>query len=43
MKIQFGMARRCINPQVPVSLAGYFNIRMWDKVLDDIEVVCLDI
>ena len=38
MKIQFGMARRCINPQVPVSLAGYFNIRMWDKVLDDIEV-----
>ncbi|OQA87671.1 MAG: hypothetical protein BWY31_00614 [Lentisphaerae bacterium ADurb.Bin242] len=38
MKIQFGVGRRCINPQVPISLAGYFNIRMWDKVLDDLEV-----
>ena len=38
MKIMFGTARRCIDPQVPVSLAGYFNVRMWDHVLDDIEV-----
>ena len=38
MKIEYGIARRCINPAVPVSLAGYFNIRMWDRVLDDLEV-----
>ena len=38
MKIQFGIGRKCINPEVPISLAGYFNKRMWDKVLDDIEV-----
>ena len=37
-RIKFGIGRYCINPQVPVSLAGYFNIRMWDKVLDDIFV-----
>ncbi len=41
MKIQFGIGRRCINPQVPISLAGYFNKRMWDHVLDDIEVRAL--
>ena len=34
----YGLGRRCINPQVPVSLAGYFNIRMLEKVADDIEV-----
>ncbi len=38
MNITFAMARKCINPEVPVSLAGYFNRRMWDHVLDDIEV-----
>ena len=38
MKIQFGIGRRCINPELPISLAGYFNTRMWDKILDDIEV-----
>lgn len=38
MNIRFGTARRCINPQVPVSLAGYFNVRMWDQILDDLEV-----
>ncbi|MBO5958844.1 MAG: hypothetical protein J6Q65_01855, partial [Lentisphaeria bacterium] len=38
MKIQFGIGRSCINPQVPISLAGYFNKRPWDSVLDDIEV-----
>lgn len=38
MKIQFGIGRREINPRVPISLAGYFNRRMWDKVLDDLEV-----
>lgn len=41
MKIQYGVGRRCVNPQVPVSLAGYFNKRMWTKVLDDIEVRAL--
>ncbi len=41
MKIKFGIGRRCINPQVPISLAGYFNKRMWDHVLDDIEVRAL--
>lgn len=41
MKIQFGVGRRCVNPQVPISLAGYFNVRMWDKVLDDLEVRAL--
>ena len=41
MNISFAMARKCINPEVPVSLAGYFNRRMWDHVLDDIEVRAL--
>lgn len=36
--IKFGIGRRRINPRVPVSLAGYFNIRMWESVADDIEV-----
>ena len=26
---------------MPISLAGYFNARMWDKILDDIEVRAL--
>ncbi|NLZ64478.1 MAG: hypothetical protein GX902_11790 [Lentisphaerae bacterium] len=39
--IRFGLGRRCTNPTMPVSLAGYFNIRMWDKVLDDLEVRAL--
>ena len=38
MKIKFGLGRRCINPELPISLAGYFNKRMWNTVLDDIEV-----
>ncbi|MFA6930246.1 MAG: neutral/alkaline non-lysosomal ceramidase N-terminal domain-containing protein [Lentisphaeria bacterium] len=37
-QIRFGLGRRCTNPELPVSLAGYFNIRMWDRVLDDLEV-----
>lgn len=37
-ELWFGIGRRCINPDVSVSLAGYFNIRMWDGILDDIEV-----
>ncbi len=36
--IRFGLGRCCINPTLPVSLAGYFNLRMWDKILDDLEV-----
>jgi len=38
MKIKFGTGRRCTNPEVPISLAGYFNKRMWNQVLDDLEV-----
>ena len=38
MNIEYGIARRSLNPEVPVSLGGYFNIRMWDHVLDDLEV-----
>ena len=34
--LEFGFARRCINPTVPVSLAGYFGARMWTEVLDDL-------
>lgn len=37
MKLEFGYARRTINPEIPISLAGYFNRRMWDHVLDDLE------
>jgi hypothetical protein len=37
----YGIGRSCINPQMPISLAGYFNVRMWDGVLDDIEVRAL--
>lgn len=38
MKVKFGLGRRCTNPEMPISLAGYFNKRMWDHILDDIEV-----
>lgn len=38
MKIKFGLGRRCTNPQIPISLAGYFNKRMWTEIRDDIEV-----
>ena len=38
MKIKFGTARSCTNPELPISLAGYFNRRPWSHVLDDIEV-----
>ena len=36
-KLFCGWGRHDITPQVPVSLAGYFNIRIWDKVLDRLE------
>ncbi len=39
--ISYAMARRVINPEVPVSLAGYFNIRMVTEIFDDIEVRAL--
>ncbi|MBR7145514.1 MAG: neutral/alkaline non-lysosomal ceramidase N-terminal domain-containing protein [Lentisphaeria bacterium] len=32
-----GWGRTDITPKVPVSLAGYFNIRMWEKILDRLE------
>ncbi|MBT3380693.1 MAG: hypothetical protein HN742_15150 [Lentisphaerae bacterium] len=34
--LSIGHARRVVTPRVPVSLAGYFNIRMWTDVLDDL-------
>ncbi|NMA19929.1 MAG: hypothetical protein GX927_05060 [Lentisphaerae bacterium] len=37
-QITFGIGRACTNPDMPVSLAGYFNVRMWDRILDDLEV-----
>jgi len=33
-----GFCRRCINPNVPVSLAGYFTPRYWTHVADDLLV-----
>ncbi len=39
--LYFGIGKRCITPEVQVSLAGYFNARMFDKVLDDIFVQVL--
>jgi Neutral/alkaline non-lysosomal ceramidase, N-terminal len=39
--IKFGTGRCCINPEVPVSLAGYFNLRMSEGILDDIYVTTL--
>ena len=38
MKIKFGTGRCCTTPELPISLAGYFNRRVWTHVLDDIEV-----
>lgn len=37
----FGIGRKCLNPEIPITLAGYFSVRMWEKVLDDIEVRAL--
>jgi hypothetical protein len=39
--LEAGFSRRCITPQVPVSLAGYFNLRFWTGVFDDIYVQAL--
>ena len=41
MKIKYGIAKRNLTPEGPISLAGYFNERMWDRILDDIEVRAL--
>ena len=40
-EIYYGTSRRVITPCVPASLAGYFNIRMYTKVFDDLEVRAL--
>ncbi len=40
-ELLLGYASRKITPEVPISLAGYFNVRMWDKVLDDLYVRAL--
>lgn len=37
-QFEFGIARRCINPPMKMGLAGYFNLRVWSDVLDDLEV-----
>ena len=36
-KINYGLGRRDITPSMPVSLAGYFNTRMYTNILDRIE------
>ncbi|OQA86759.1 MAG: hypothetical protein BWY31_01161 [Lentisphaerae bacterium ADurb.Bin242] len=36
--IECGWDRRTINPVNPVSLGGYFNVRMWESIADDLEV-----
>ena len=36
--LKFNYARRTINPPMKMGLAGYFNTRIWEKVLDDLEV-----
>lgn len=36
--VSYGVGRRIINPTLPVSLAGYFNVRRLTEVFDDIEV-----
>lgn len=36
MALFFGMSQCNITPTVPVGLSGYFNVRMWDHVLDDL-------
>ncbi len=36
-KLYCGWSRTDITPQTAVSLAGYFNMRMWDKILDRLE------
>ena len=35
---KFNYARRTINPPMKMGLAGYFNTRIWENVLDDLEV-----
>ena len=37
-EFEFGFSRRNINPPMKMGLAGYFNTRIWEKVLDDLEV-----
>ena len=36
--LKMGMGRAGIDPTVPASLAGYFNLRPWKTVLDSLEV-----
>ncbi|MBR7156087.1 MAG: hypothetical protein IKD22_04560, partial [Lentisphaeria bacterium] len=38
MKVQFGTARAVTTPTEPISLAGYFNRRVWDHIKDDLHV-----
>lgn len=38
--LKFAIGRESIVPPMKMGLAGYFNTRIWDKVLDDISVKC---
>lgn len=37
-ELRCGFSRRVVTPRVPVSLAGYFTLRYWTEVLDDLLV-----
>ena len=38
--LKFSVGRESIVPPMKMGLAGYFNTRIWNNVLDDIEVKC---
>jgi len=38
--LQFGIGHQSIVPPMKMGLAGYFNTRIWNNVLDDISVRC---
>ena len=40
-KLQAGFARVNINPMLGINIAGYFQVRLADKILDDLEANCL--
>ena len=39
-ELKFSIGRESIVPPFKMGLAGYFNTRIWNNVLDDIEVRC---
>ena len=40
-KLQAGFARANINPMLGIGVSGYYQVRVADKILDDLEVNCL--